>query len=317
MRNELIIAALIAFFISIVLGPVILPILRKIKAGQTEREDGPESHLKKTGTPTMGAFIYLISAFVLCAFKIKSYPEMVPTLLLTVGFMLIGFLDDFIKVVLKRSLGLRAWQKFSLQILFALVYALYIKANSPELFDMVIPFTQRTVNFGWLSIPAVIFIIVGTVNGSNFTDGVDGLETSVTSALLAFFIFASMGTSESVGMISSIFLGALLGFLMFNVNKAKVFMGDTGSLALGALVCGLAFSLKLPLYLPVIALIYFAEVLSVIMQVLYFKATKGKRIFKMTPIHHHFELSGWSEPKVVAVFATVTLVLGAFVLLFI
>ena len=317
MRNQLIIAALVAFLISIVLGPVILPILRKIKAGQTEREDGPESHLKKTGTPTMGAFIYLISAFCVCAFQIKKYPDIVPTLSLVVGFMLIGFLDDFIKVVLKRSLGLRAWQKFSLQIVVSLVYALYLKSNTPELFDMIIPFTNKTINWGWLAIPATIFIIVGTVNGSNFTDGIDGLETSVTSSMLAFFIIASIGVSEPVGMVSAIFLGALLGFLMFNVNKAKVFMGDTGSLALGALVCGLAFSLRLPLYLPIIALIYFAEVLSVIIQVLYFKATKGKRFFKMAPIHHHFELSGWSEPKVVAVFATVTLVLGAFVLLFI
>lgn len=318
MNNSLILAALIAFVCSIVFGPVILPVLRKIKASQTVRQDGPESHLKKTGTPTMGAFIYLLSATVVFFIFKKDNPEIVPIMLLTYGFAVIGFIDDFIKVVLKSSDGLKAWQKFGLQIIAAGVYALYLYKNTENAFTAYIPFTMgKTVNFGAFGIVLCVFIIVGTVNGSNFTDGVDGLETSVTSALMAFFILASVKLSGNIEILPAIFLGALMGFLMFNVNKALVFMGDTGSLALGGLVAGLAYYLHLELFLPVFALIYFAEVLSVIIQVLYFKATKGKRFFRMAPIHHHFELGGWSEAKVVAVFSTVTLVLSAISLLFI
>lgn len=318
MSNTIIIAALLAFFGSIVLGPVILPVLRRIKASQTVRQDGPESHLKKTGTPTMGAFIYLISATIIFFVFKKSSPEIVPIMLLTYAFAFIGFIDDFIKVVLKSSDGLKAWQKFSLQIIASGVYAIYLYNNTENAFTSFIPFTDgRTVSFGRLGIVLCIFIIVGTVNGSNFTDGVDGLETTVTAAMMAFFVIAAAKLAPWVAVLPAIFLGALLGFLMFNVNKALVFMGDTGSLALGGLVAGLAYYLHLELFLPVFALIYFAEVLSVIIQVLYFKATKGKRFFRMAPIHHHFELGGWSEAKVVAVFATVTAVLSALSLLFI
>ncbi len=318
MKNTIITAALLAFLLSIILGPIVLPILRKIKAGQTERDDGPESHLKKTGTPTMGAFIYLIAAFIVSAFFIKDYPDILPILLLTLAFALVGFIDDFIKVVLKRSLGLRAWQKMALQIIVAGVFAYYITVSNSYSYDAFIPFCgERTVNFGAFNIPVTIFIIVGTVNGSNFTDGVDGLETSVTSAMMAFFIIAALGLNSTVTVLPAIFLGALLGFLMFNVNKASVFMGDTGSLALGGLVTGLAYALNLELFLPIIALIYFVEVLSVIIQVVYFKITHGKRIFRMAPIHHHFELGGFSEAKVVAVFTTVTLVLCAISLMLI
>jgi len=318
MKNQILTAALAAFCLSIILGPIVLPILRKIKAGQTVRDDGPEAHLKKNGTPTMGAFIYLISACVVSLFFVKTCPEIVPVLLMTLGFAIVGFVDDFIKVVLKRSLGLRAWQKFALQIIVALAFCFYISKSNAFSFDAYIPFCQgRMVNFGAFSIPLAVFIIVGTVNGSNFTDGVDGLETTVTSAMMAFFVIASIGFSTKLAILPAIFLGALLGFLMFNVNKAMVFMGDTGSLALGGLVAGMAYVLHLELYLPMIALIYFVEVLSVIIQVLYFKATHGKRIFRMAPIHHHFELGGWTEAKVVAVFATITVVLCAVALLFI
>jgi len=318
MKNELLIAGLVAFLLSIVLGPVVLPILRKLKAGQTVRDDGPEAHLKKTGTPTMGAFIYLISAMVVLCFFFKKVDGVLCLMLLTLGFGIIGFIDDYIKVVLKRSLGLKAWQKMALQILVALLFALYVNAKLTGGFDAYIPFAgARTVNFGWLNIPLCIFILVGTANGSNFTDGVDGLETSVTASIMTFFVVAAIGMGNDIAIVPAVFIGALLGFLMFNVNKALVFMGDTGSLALGGLVAGLAYLLHLELYLPFIALIYFAEVLSVIIQVLYFKATHGKRIFRMAPIHHHFELGGWTEAKVVCVFSAITLVMAALMLIFV
>lgn len=318
MKNSLIIAAVAAFVLSIILGPIVLPILRRIKAGQTVRDDGPESHLKKNGTPTMGAFIFIIAAGVVFAFVASKYPTAIPVVLLALGSGIIGFIDDFIKVVLKRSMGLRAWQKMALQIILAGGFAWFIQAGGMYSFDAYIPFAaERTVNFGIMNIPIAIFIIVGTVNGSNLTDGVDGLETSVTTAILSFFLVAAIGLKNDIAILPAIFIGALLGYLMFNVNKALVFMGDTGSLFLGGLVTGLAYALKLELYLPLIAAIYFAEVLSVIIQVLYFKATHGKRIFRMAPLHHHFELGGWTEAKVVAVFTTVTLVIGAVALIFV
>jgi len=318
LKTTIILAGVSAFLLSIILGPVVLPILRRIKAGQTVRDDGPESHLKKNGTPTMGAFIFIIAAFIVSAFFFKSNPEIVPVLLLALGFGIIGFIDDFIKVVLKRSMGLRAWQKMALQIVLSCGYAFYINAAGAASFDAFIPFLgEKTVNFGAMNIPVAIFIIVGTVNGSNFTDGVDGLETTVTSAIMTFLLAAAIGMGSGLSVVPAIFIGALLGYLMFNVNKALVFMGDTGSLFLGGLVAGLAYSLHLQLYIPFIAVIYFAEVLSVIIQVLYFKATHGKRIFRMAPLHHHYELGGWTEAKVVAVFSTVTLVIGAIMLIFV
>ncbi len=317
MKNTYIFAALAAFSLSIILGPIIIPILRKVKAGQTERTDGPKSHLQKTGTPAMGAFIYLISALVVEMFFFKTNPEILPVVLLTAGFAVIGFIDDFIKIVLKRSDGLLVWQKLILQVALAAGFAIFLQTSNAYSFAGYVPFMgNKLVDFGVLNIPVTIFIIVGTVNGSNFTDGVDGLETSVTSAILAVLFVAALGMESKVAILPAIFIGALLGFLMFNVNKAKVFMGDTGSLALGGLVTGLAYVLHLQLYLPIICLIYFMEVLSVIIQVLYFKATHGKRIFRMAPIHHHFELGGWTEAKVVAVFTTITIVLGAIAIIF-
>lgn len=319
MKFELIIAGVSAFVLSIILGPVVLPVLRRIKAGQTVRDDGPESHLKKNGTPTMGAFIFLIAGGIVCLFIGGRYSEIVPAIVLMYGFAVIGFIDDFIKVVLKRSMGLRAWQKMLLQIILSVVFCVCLNRIFPDPFYAYIPFAgSKVVDFGFFNIPVAVFIIVGTVNGSNFTDGVDGLATSVTLGILTFFTVSAIGLERAgLAMLPAVFTGALLGYLMFNVNKALVFMGDTGSLALGGLVAGLAYSLHLQLYLPIIALIYFAEVLSVIMQVLYFKATHGKRIFRMAPIHHHFELGGWTEAKVVAVFTTVTLVLSAVALLFV
>lgn len=318
MKNLLIISGLVTFFISMLLGPAVIPVLRRIKAGQTEREDGPESHLKKTGTPTMGAFIFLIPFTAVSLFLSKDYPGIIPVLLVTLGFAVVGFLDDFIKVVLKRSEGLTPIQKMGLQIIVALLYAIWCFVKEGNSYECLIPFYgSNTVTLGWIGIPIFAFIIIGTVNGSNFTDGVDGLEASVTAALCAFFFIVGIVMSKDIAVESVIMFAALLGFLLFNVNKAKVFMGDTGSLALGGFVAAMAHTLKLDWYLPIIALIYFVEVLSVILQVGYFKATHGKRIFRMAPIHHHFELGGWSETKVVGIFTIVTVILAGIALLFI
>ncbi len=308
-----ILAGLAAFVVAVVCGKLIIPVLIRIKAGQTEREDGPQSHLKKTGTPTMGGFIFLIAATgVMIYFAVKDI-SVLPVLLLTWAFAGVGFIDDFIKVVLKRSEGLTPLQKMGLQIVVALAFVLFLYFNKNYDFLPYIPFAGgMTVSVGIFAVPIAVFIIVGTVNGSNFTDGVDGLEASVTIAILAFYLLVSFVRGDNTVMgITSVFIGALFGFLVFNVNKAKVFMGDTGSLALGGLVAGLAYMLHMELYIPIIALIYFAEVLSVIIQVLYFKATHGKRIFRMAPIHHHYELGGWSETKVVYMFTIVTVILSA------
>lgn len=318
MKLELIICALISFALSAIMGPLVIPVLRKIKAGQTERDDGPQSHLNKTGTPTMGAFVFLIPFIGVAAYLSYKHPAILPILVFTVANGLIGFCDDFIKVVLKRSMGLRAWQKTALQIVVALALILYMYFEKDGSFMAYIPFAGgKTVDFGWWNIPISLFIIVGTVNGSNLTDGVDGLETSVTAAMAAFFLVAAIGLQSEIAPVTSALFGALLGFLIYNVNKAKVFMGDTGSLALGGFVVAAAYSLHLELYLPLIALVYFVECVSVIIQVLYFKATHGKRFFKMAPIHHHFELSGWSETKVVGIFTIVTIMVSLLCMIFI
>ncbi|MCQ2523458.1 MAG: phospho-N-acetylmuramoyl-pentapeptide-transferase [Lachnospiraceae bacterium] len=320
MKVTVIVSMLLSFALSAILGPRVIPILRRVKAGQTEREDGPASHLNKTGTPTMGAFIFLIAYTVVSLFLVAKYPATIPVLILTLAFSLVGFCDDFIKVVLKRSEGLTPVQKAALQLVVSVIYCVWIHLSTGG-FTMLVPFTNNMMVTlpAWLGYPVFVFIIVGTVNGSNFTDGVDGLETSVTAALCMFFLLVSFikGEEGSIAPAAGIMFGALLGFLIYNLNKAKVFMGDTGSLALGGFVVACAFHYNLGLYLPLLALIYFVEVLSVIIQVGYFKLTHGKRIFRMAPIHHHFELGGWSETKVVGVFTIVTIMLGAFTLLFI
>ena len=317
-KEVIIIAGLSAFIISTLLGPLIIPLLRRLKASQTQRSDGPESHLKKTGTPTMGGIIFMTAIIVVSLFLFEKDPGLKPISMLTLGFALVGFADDFIKVVLKRSDGLSPLGKSLLQLLVSGAYILYMYLETDYSFNMFLPFMgDKTVNFGVFTVPVALFIILGTVNGSNFTDGVDGLETSVTSVLALFFLVVEIGFNSDVAPFTAAVIGALLGFLLFNVNKAKVFMGDTGSLALGGFVAGSAFALGLELYLPIIALIYFVEVISVILQVGYFKLTKGKRLFRMAPIHHHFELGGWSETKVVGVFTVITAVLCAFALIFI
>ena len=310
MEFQIVIPVLIAFVISLVLGPIIIPFLRKLKMGQTERVEGVQSHLKKAGTPTMGGVIFLIATAVTALFYMKDYPKIIPVLYLTLGFGIIGFLDDYLKVVLKRSDGLLPWQKFLLQIVLTGVFVFYILNYTDISLTMRIPFWPgHYLNLGWLAIPVLFFAVIGTVNGVNFTDGLDGLASSVTLIVAVFFSVVSIGTKSGIEPITCAVVGSRMGFLLFNVYPAQVFMGDTGSLALGGFVAGAAYVMQMPLFIILVGLIYLVEVLSVIIQVSYFKATHGKRIFKMAPIHHHFELCGWSETRVVAVFSVITAVM--------
>ncbi len=310
MEMQVVVPVLIAFGISVILGPIIIPFLRRLKMGQTERVDGVQSHLKKAGTPTMGGIIFLLAVVVTSLLYVKDYPKIIPVLFLTLGFGIIGFLDDYLKVVLKRSDGLLPWQKFLLQVIFTAVFAFYLLNYTDVSLAMRIPFwSGHYLDIGVMAIPLMFFAVIGTVNGVNFTDGLDGLASSVTIMVAVFFSVVSIGTHSGVEPITCAVVGGLMGFLLFNVFPAQVFMGDTGSLALGGFVAGTAYMLQMPLFILIVGLIYLVEVLSVIIQVTYFKKTGGKRIFKMAPIHHHFELCGWSETRVVAVFSIVTAVL--------
>ena len=315
MTYEIVIPVIIAFAISALLGPVVIPFLRKLKVGQTERKE-LESHLKKNGTPTMGGIMILASIIITSLFYVKDYPKIIPILFMTVGFGVIGFLDDYLKVVLRRSDGLLAWQKMILQIIVTGVFAVYMVKYSGVALTMLIPFSGgKYLDLGWLAIPVLFFAVVGTVNGTNFTDGLDGLASSVTIMVATFFSVVAIGTNAGIAPITCAVVGALLGFLLFNVYPASVFMGDTGSLALGGFVVSTAYMMQMPLFILIVGLIYLVEVLSVIIQVTYFKKTGGKRLFRMAPIHHHFELGGWSETRVVAVFSITTAILCLIALL--
>ena len=316
MIRETILAIIIAFAVSALLCPVIIPFLHKLKFGQQVRDDGPQSHLKKQGTPTMGGLIILTSIIITSVFYIPSYPRIIPVLFMTVGFGIIGFLDDYLKVVLRRSDGLLAWQKMILQIVVTAVFAVYMIKVSGVSLEMLIPFSGgKYLDLGWVAVPLLFFAVIGTVNGVNFTDGLDGLASSVTVMVATFFSVVAVGTQSGIEPITCAVVGALLGFLLFNVYPASIFMGDTGSLALGGFVAGTAYMLQMPLFILIVGFIYLIEVLSVIIQVTYFKKTGGKRIFRMAPIHHHFELGGWSETKVVAVFSITTAILCMIALL--
>ncbi|HIX29205.1 MAG TPA: phospho-N-acetylmuramoyl-pentapeptide-transferase [Candidatus Blautia stercoravium] len=307
---KMVVPVLVAFAISVILGPIIIPYLRKLKMGQTERKEGVQSHLKKAGTPTMGGIIFLLSTVVTSLVYVKDYPKIIPVLFLTLGFGIIGFLDDYLKVVLKRSDGLMPMQKMACQIVVTAVFAFYLVKFTDVPLTMKIPFIPgHELDFGILTIPLIFIVVIGTVNGVNFTDGLDGLASSVTIMVATFFSVIAIGTKSGIEPITCAVVGALMGFLLFNVYPAKIFMGDTGSLALGGFVAGTAYMLQMPLFLLIVGLIYVVEVLSVMIQVTYFKATHGKRFFKMAPIHHHFELCGWSETRVVAVFSIITAIL--------
>ncbi len=303
----------IAFGVTALSGPFVIPALRKLKFGQTVRDDGPETHLKKSGTPTMGGVMFMLGILAASLVFIGEHPDMVPVLFLSLAFGVIGFLDDFIKVKKKRSTGLYAWQKFSLQIVVTAVFAYFlIKVERVDLV-MRLPFTDVCLDPKWLGIPLLFFVVLGTDTGTNFTDGLDGLASSVTAVVALFFILAAfvLGEAEGPALVAAAVFGGLLGFLLFNAYPAKVFMGDTGALALGGFVAGMCYMMRLQLFLPFIGVIYVVEVLSVIMQVSYFKATHGKRIFRMAPIHHHFEKCGWSETRIVTVFTVITILVCA------
>ena len=310
MANHVVIPVLISFALSVIMGPFVIPFLRRLKMGQTERVDGVQSHLKKAGTPTMGGVMILGSVVITSLFYVKDYPKIIPVLFLTVGFGLIGFLDDYLKVVMKRSDGLFPKQKMALQIVVTAIFAYYVVKIAKIPLTMLIPFSGgKDLDIGWLAVPLLFIAVIGTVNGTNFTDGLDGLASSVTVLVATFFTVVAVGTKSGIEPITCAVVGALLGFLLFNVYPASVFMGDTGSLALGGFVAGAAYMMQMPLFIIIVGLIYLVEVASVIIQVTYFKKTGGKRIFKMAPIHHHFELCGWSETRVVAVFSIITAIL--------
>lgn len=314
MINETILAIIIAFAVSAILCPVVIPFLHKLKFGQQVRDDGPQAHLKKQGTPTMGGLVILTSIIVTSLFYLRDYPKIIPVLFVTVGFGIIGFLDDYIKIVMKRSEGLNPKQKLLGQFVITGIFCWYLITSEEVGTSMLIPFTGGFdrgyfLDLGWLFVPFLFFVTLGTDNGVNFTDGLDGLCTSVTILVATFMTVVAVGENTGISPITGAVVGSLLGFLLFNVYPARVFMGDTGSLALGGFVASSAFMMQIPLFIAVVGLIYLVEVLSVIIQVTYFKKTGGKRIFKMAPIHHHFELCGWSETRVVAVFSVVTAIL--------
>lgn len=310
MDFSVVIPVIISFAVSVALAPIIIPFLRRLKASQTEREDGVKSHLAKAGTPTMGGMIFLIATTVTSLLYIGKYPKIIPILFLTLGFGLIGFLDDYLKVVLKRSDGLLPKQKMLGQIIVTGIFALYLVRFTDVGLELLVPFTNGYyLDLGWFAVPLLFVAVIGTVNGVNFTDGLDGLASSVTIMVATFFSVVAVGTQSGIEPITCAVVGALMGFLLFNVFPAKVFMGDTGSLALGGFVAGTAYMLQMPLFIIIVGMIYLVEVASVIIQVTYFKKTGGKRIFKMAPIHHHFELCGWSETRVVAVFSIITAIL--------
>ena len=315
MTYEIVIPVIVSFAISALLGPIVIPFLRRLKVGQTERKE-LESHLKKNGTPTMGGLMILASIIITSVLYVKDYPKIVPILFMTVGFGVIGFLDDYLKVVLRRSDGLLAWQKMLCQIVVTTVFAVYMGCYSDVPLTMLIPFSGgKYLDLGWGAFPVLYLAVIGTVNGTNFTDGLDGLASSVTIMVATFFSVVAIGTNAGIAPITCAVVGALLGFLLFNVYPASVFMGDTGSLALGGFVVSAAYMMQMPLFIVIVGLIYLVEVLSVIIQVTYFKKTGGKRIFRMAPIHHHFELGGWSETRVVAVFSITTAILCMIALL--
>ena len=327
------IAAVLSFIIAASLGKVLIPFLHKLKYGQTILEIGPSWHKNKQGTPTMGGIMFIISIFFTVLVCVPLYyivsggsilnmtetplmtTKIFAGLLMAVGFGLIGFFDDYIKVVKKRNLGLTSVQKLLLQFLVAAAYlaSLYmveVSQGGTHATITIVPFVGN-VDLGYFYWILAALLIVGMVNAVNFTDGIDGLNASVTFfASIFFMIISSLVGMLGLSIMAAALSGGCLGFLIWNFNPAKVFMGDTGSLFLGGMVCALAFGLDMPILLLPMGIVYICEICSVVLQVLYFKATKGKRLFKMSPIHHHFEMCGWSEVKICTVFGIVSAIGG-------
>lgn len=310
---------LLSFAITVILGFMIVPILRKLKVGQIERSDGPESHLKKQGTPTMGGIIMILAIIIVTIGAYIYYKSrdltlaknLLPILGLTIGFGVIGFIDDFKKLVLKNTKGLSPSLKMLGLLIISVIYVLYLINGLNLGTEMYLPIAKEYVTLPiYFYIPFAIVVILGTTNAVNLTDGIDGLSSSVCTIIITCLtIIATIFETKEIVVFGAIVIGAVLGFLMFNIHPAKVFMGDTGSLFLGGVISGIALYLKMPLILLVIAIIPVIETLSVIIQVTYFKKT-GKRVFKMAPIHHHLELSGWKENQVVMLFSVITLVVS-------
>jgi len=306
---------LLSFLVSTIVSLIVIPILKRLKVGQIERDDGPESHLKKQGTPTMGGIIMIISialvTFVMYIAHFKQEPDvinkLIPLVLVSLGFGVVGLVDDFKKLVLKNTDGLKPMYKMIGLLIISVAFAIYLLGLGTQ---TLIPIFKTYITIPTLIfIPFVIFVMLGTTNAINLTDGIDGLATSVTTIIIACLTVIGIANEvKEVAILGSIVCGVNLGFLLFNMHPAKVFMGDTGSLLLGGVVVSMALYLKMPLILIIIALIPVIETVSVILQVAFFKKT-GKRIFKMAPLHHHFELSGWKENKVVVIFSLITLVL--------
>ena len=303
---------IMSILITLVTGPVLIPWLHKLKFGQQILEDGPKWHEKKNGTPTMGGIMFIIATVVsvVVAILIKRNIKLLIMLLVTLGFGLIGFIDDYVKVVKKRNMGLTAAQKFLLQAFLSLAYIFVLKLSGNLTSEIIIPFVEKTIIMPWwLYFVFIMFVVCGTVNAVNLTDGLDGLAASITVIVSLFFVLAAIMVGDNAaGYLAIAVAGGCIGFLRFNKYPAKVFMGDTGSLFLGGAISVLAVGLQMPLILAIAGFVYLFETLSVILQVASFKLT-GKRIFKMSPIHHHFEMCGWSEKKIVGVFSVVTLIL--------
>lgn len=299
-----------AFIVCALIGPVLIPYLHKLKFGQSIRECGPASHMKKSGTPTMGGLM-ILAALVLALCWGKFTPHVLMALVLTLGHAVIGFLDDYIKVVMKRNLGLTAKQKFLLQFILAGAYVYFAETHLQNT-TLWVPLLNVTFDFGWAYYALAFILLVGTTNAVNLTDGLDGLVSFVSVPVtLAFAFIAYMQGMLDVSGFALGLTGACLGFLLFNRHPAQVFMGDTGSLALGGGVAALALLTHTELLLVIIGGIYVAEATSVIIQVAYFRLTGGKRFFRMAPLHHHFELGGWKEVKVVECFTIVSFLLSA------
>ena len=308
--KQLTYTAMIGFLIVVILGPIFIPMLARFKFGQTVRDEGPQSHLAKNGTPTMGGVMMIVAILITGLTRAKISQGLIVGLICIVGFGFVGFLDDFIKIKMKRSLGLKAYQKIILQFALALYIAYYQYSASPSATQLVIPFTNHIINLGIWYIPFMMIFIIGTVNAVNLTDGLDGLASGVTLIVSCFFVLFAVSISNSdVAILAAATAGACLGFLGFNSYPAKVFMGDTGSMALGGAVVAFATLTNSPLLIVIVGFIYLAEALSVMIQVTYFKLTNGKRIFKMAPLHHHFEQCGWPETRVVFIFWIATVVL--------
>ncbi len=315
---SLIIPFLISFLVSVVLGPVMIPWLRRLKFGQQILEDGPKWHEKKSGTPTMGGMIFIAGVLVtgIVALLVDFNIKLLMMLLISLGFGIIGFIDDYVKVVKKQNQGLTAPQKFILQVILSCIYIFVMNYTGDLNTEIIIPFTKITWEMPWwLYIVFTLFVITGTVNAVNLTDGLDGLAASITVVVALFFaVMAYLFNAPATLIFAIAVLGGCLGFLIFNHYPARVFMGDTGSLFLGGAITVMAVGMKMPLLLIIAGFVYLFEALSVIMQVASFKLT-GKRIFKMSPIHHHFEMCGWSEVKIVTVFTLVTVILCAIAVL--